>query len=142
MTQEVLKAAQCKHACQDGNRVFITLLACICADGTSLLLALIYQSNSYDVQSIWVQDLGTESNDTFIATSESGWTSDTLGKNWLVNVFDCFTKSKAGNRRRLLIVDGHSSYVNLAFLEMYDKLRIIVHILPAHSVAQYPALVR
>jgi hypothetical protein len=33
----------------------------------------------------------------------------------------------------LLIVDGHSSHVNLAFLEMYNKLRIIVHILPAHS---------
>jgi hypothetical protein len=130
MTREVLKAAQCKHACQDGNREFITLLACICADGTSLPPALIYQSNSYDVQSTWVQDLGTESNDAFIATLESGWTSDTLGKNWLVNVFDRFTKSKAGNRRRLLIVDGHSSHVNLAFLEMCDKLRIIVHILP------------
>jgi hypothetical protein len=56
--------------------------------------------------------------------------SDTLGKNWLVNIFDRFTKSKAGNRRR---VDRYSSHVNLAFLEMCDKLRIIVHILPAHS---------
>ena len=33
----------------------------------------------------------------------------------------------------MLIVDGYSSHVNLAFLEMCDKLRIIVHILPAHS---------
>jgi hypothetical protein len=54
MTREVLKAAQCKHACQDGNREFITLLVCICADGTSLPPALIYQSNSYDIQSTWV----------------------------------------------------------------------------------------
>ena len=133
MTRESLKATQCKYTCQDGNREFISLLACICADGTALPPALIYQSNSYDIQSTWVQDLGVKNNDAFIATSESGWTSDTFGKNWLVNIFDRFTKSKAGNRRRLLIVDGHSSHVNLAFLEMCDKLRIIVHILPAHS---------
>ena len=81
MTRESLKAAQCKYTCQDGNREFISLLACICADGTALPPALIYQSNSYDIQSTWVQDLGVKNNDAFIATSESGWTSDTLGKN-------------------------------------------------------------
>jgi hypothetical protein len=59
MTWESLKTAQCKYTYQDGNREFISLLACICIDGTTLLSALIYQSNSYDIQSTWVQDLGS-----------------------------------------------------------------------------------
>lgn len=31
-----------KQMLQDGNREWITLIACICADGTALALALIY----------------------------------------------------------------------------------------------------
>ena len=33
----------------------------------------------------------------------------------------------------LLIVDGHSSHVNMAFLDWADIHRIIVHIMPPHS---------
>ena len=54
--------------------------------------------------------------------------------NWLEAVFDRYTRSKSGNRRRrLLIVDGHSSHVNMAFIELADCLRIILVILPPHS---------
>ena len=35
---------------QDGNREFISLLAAICADGTALPPALIYQGESHDLQ--------------------------------------------------------------------------------------------
>jgi hypothetical protein len=48
-------------------------------------------------------------------------------------VFDPHTKAKAGNRRRLLIVDGHSSHVNMKFIEAADRLRIIILVLPPHS---------
>jgi hypothetical protein len=49
-------------------------------------------------------------------------------------VFDLHTRAKAGLRgTRLLIVDGHSSHINLAFLEEYKKLRICVLILPPYS---------
>ena len=37
-------------AAQDGNRSCITLLACVCADVTSLPLALIYQATSGTLQ--------------------------------------------------------------------------------------------
>jgi hypothetical protein len=50
-----------------------------------------------------------------------------------MQVFDRHTRRLAGNRRRLLIVDGHSSHVNIAFLNKCDELRILVLILPPHS---------
>jgi hypothetical protein len=37
-------------ASQDGSREFISLLACICADGTFLPLALIYKGDLADLQ--------------------------------------------------------------------------------------------
>ena len=50
-----------------------------------------------------------------------------------MEIFDRYTRKKAGNRRRLLIVDGHSSHVNMRFIEKCDKLRILLLILPPHS---------
>lgn len=49
-------------------------------------------------------------------------------------VFDNHTKEKAGMRGyRLLLVDGHSSHVNLDFLDYADRNRIIVLVLPPHA---------
>ena len=50
MTRHVLKTGRVIGAAQDGSREFLILLACICADGTKLPLALIYQGGSYDLQ--------------------------------------------------------------------------------------------
>jgi hypothetical protein len=41
---------------QDGSREWITLLATICADGSSLPPALIYKAVSGDLQDSWLQD--------------------------------------------------------------------------------------
>ena len=43
---------------QDGNREWITTIACICADGTSLTPVLIYQAVSGRIQDTWLQDFG------------------------------------------------------------------------------------
>jgi hypothetical protein len=42
---------------QDGSGEWITLLACICADGSHLKPALIYQSTSGPIQDSWLQTL-------------------------------------------------------------------------------------
>ncbi|XP_044724308.1 DDE superfamily endonuclease domain-containing protein [Hirsutella rhossiliensis] len=67
--------------------------------------------------------------------NQTGWTNHELGKEWLIGVFDRFTKEKARNGRdyRLLITDGHSSHVNMDFLEWCDQHRIIVAVFPPHS---------
>jgi len=53
--------------------------------------------------------------------------------NWLEKVFERHTKEKADRGRRLLIVDGHSSHVNMGFLDWANEHCIIVYIMPPHS---------
>jgi hypothetical protein len=50
------KQGNFKQRLQDGNREWITAIACICADGTLLSLALIYQAASGNIQDTWLQD--------------------------------------------------------------------------------------
>lgn len=127
-----LQKGQITHASQDGSREFISLLACICADQTYLPPALIYKGESYDLQDSWLEDFA-EGEEAFFATSENGWTTDDLGLQWLSRVFEPCTKAKGSRGRRLLLVDGHSSHVNMKFLEYADAHRIIVQILPPHT---------
>ena len=49
------------------------------------------------------------------------------------HIFDRHTKAKAGNHRRLLIVDGHNSHVNMRFINYCDQNYILLAILPPHS---------
>ena len=132
MSREALRNGRITHASQDGSREFISLLACISGDGTALPPSLIYSGQTGDLRDSWVEDL-VASDEAYFSATEKGWTCNKLGVEWLQNVFDRHTKLKAGNRRRLLIVDGHSSHVNMEFLDVADRLNIIIHVLPAHS---------
>ena len=120
MSREAFKSNRITKASMDGSREFISLLACISADGSSLPPALIYEGKSHDLQSSWLEELGDDS--VYFAASDNGWSCNSLGLNWLEKVFDPWTKEKAGRSRRLLIVDGHSSYINIAFLELAHHL--------------------
>ena len=129
---EALESGRITHASQDGSREFLSLLACICADNTALPPALIYKGDSGSLQDTWLEDWKPDELAHFAVTS-NGWSCDALGLDWLEQVFHRYTKEKAGNRRRLLIVDGHSSHVNMRFVEKCDELRILLSILPPHS---------
>jgi hypothetical protein len=126
------KRGQIMGASQDGSREFLTFLACICADGTKLPPGLIYQGDSYDLLDSWVEEFEV-GDEAYFASTSNGWSCDSLGLQWLQKVFHPHTKDKAGNRRRLLIVDGHSSHVNLKFIDWADRHRIIIMILPPHT---------
>ena len=69
------------------------------------------------------------------ASSPNGWTNNQLGLTWLKQVFDKHTKMKASNGRqwRLLLVDGHSSHINMNFLNWCEKHRIVVAVYPPHT---------
>jgi DDE superfamily endonuclease len=94
---------------------------------------LIYQGASHDLQDTWLDDFDPVRDYAFFASSENGWSCDLLGQNWLENVFDRLTKEKAKRERRLLIVDGHSSHVNMRFIDYADMNRIVLAVLPPHS---------
>ncbi|KAL5592917.1 hypothetical protein FOBRF1_013225 [Fusarium oxysporum] len=64
-------------ASQDGNRSWITFLACICQDMTSLPPFLIYQGKPGQVQDTWLTDFDPEHQSAFFSTSETGWTTYT-----------------------------------------------------------------
>jgi hypothetical protein len=64
---------------QDGNREWITVIACICADGSVLDPALIYQSVGENIQDTWLEDYNPQVHKAHISSSPSGWTSDRLG---------------------------------------------------------------
>jgi hypothetical protein len=132
MTREALEKGRITAAAQDGSREFMSLLACISADETCLPPALIYKGDSHDLQSTWVDDL-QEGEEAYFAASSNGWSCDALGQQWLEMIFNRHTSMKSGNRRRLLLVDGHSSHVNMKFLNFADSNRILVLILPPHS---------
>lgn len=132
MSKEALENGRITHASQDGSREFISLLACISADGVALPPSLIYRGDSGTLQDTWMEDFGSQ-DEAHFAVSSNGWSCNTLGLHWLEAIFQRYTGQKAGNRRRLLIVDGHSSHVNMEFINLCDKLRIILMILPPHS---------
>ncbi|KID96268.1 DDE superfamily endonuclease, CENP-B-like protein, partial [Metarhizium majus ARSEF 297] len=127
-TLNLKKQGKLLGASQDGSRSWITFLACICQDLTSLPPFLIYQGKAGQVQDSWLTEFDPEHQSAFFTTSETGWTNHELGKEWLIGVFDRFTKAKARNGRdyRLLITDGHSSHINMDFLDWCDQHRIIV----------------
>jgi hypothetical protein len=134
MTRKEYESGRIRSNKQDGSREFITLLAAICADGTAVPPALIYKGASGDLSSSWVEDVG-EGDKAYFGSSAQGWSNNQFGLEWLTKVFNPATVEKATRARcrRLLIVDGHSSHVNLEFLETCDRLRIVVLILPPHS---------
>lgn len=119
-------------ALQDGNREWITLLACVGASGVALPPALIYQGNA-GIQSSWVDDLMAAQHQVFVGYSPTGWTNNDLGLAWLKLVFDRYTKAVAGRSWRLLIVDGHGSHVTADFIEYCISNRILLAIFPPHS---------
>jgi hypothetical protein len=123
---------QVRAPIHDGSREWITILACICADGSALPPALIYQSDGSNVQSSWVEDINLEQA-AFVTASKTGWTNNDIGLQWLIQVFDRYTKPKARIHWRLLYVDGHASHVSIEFLDYCVKNRILVARFPPHA---------
>ena len=78
MTRSALGKDHIMGACQDRNRKFISLLACISVDGKSLPPALIYKGKSHDLHDSWVEDL-QEEDEVYFAVSKNGWSCDDLG---------------------------------------------------------------
>ncbi|KAF2842630.1 hypothetical protein M501DRAFT_1021170 [Patellaria atrata CBS 101060] len=89
------ESGRLKHVIQDGSREWITLVATICADGTALPLALIYEAVSGDLQDTWFQDYKPLVDECSFASSPTGWTNNQLGIEWLTNVFEPQTKAKS-----------------------------------------------
>jgi hypothetical protein len=132
-SRRLYEEGKIKAHIQDGSREWITLLACICADGSYIEPSLIYQSASGSIQDSWLQAFNPDDHQVYFASSPSGWTNNEIGLAWLKQVFDRSTKLKAGRSYRLLILDGHGSHLTMDFIEYCDRNRILLAIYPPHS---------
>ncbi|KNG52878.1 pogo transposable [Stemphylium lycopersici] len=119
-------------AIQDGNREWITLVACVCGDGTSLPPMLIYEGKA-GIQSSWVDALDEDLHRAFVTNSPTGWSNNELGLAWLTEVFERYTHEKARRQWRLLILDGHGSHLTREFIEYCDSKKILLAVYPPHS---------
>ena len=81
-SKRMYERKQVTASLQDGNREWITLLACVCADGSALPPGLIYQAAGTAVQSSWVESMDPRKHLVHFTTSPSGWTNDDVGLAW------------------------------------------------------------
>jgi hypothetical protein len=80
---EALIKGLIKGSIQDSLREFITLIAAISATGNVMPPALLYSSESGDLQDTWLEDFDETSQSAYFGVSQKGWTSDELGLQWL-----------------------------------------------------------
>ena len=113
--KQVYNSGKIIVAKQDGLREFISLFASICTDSTKIPLALIYKEVSRDLQDSWLDDLKKRKYTWFIS-SINKQLSNILNIVYFTQVFNSATYIKAGYRKRLLIIDRYSSYINIEFI--------------------------
>lgn len=78
-------------------------------------------------------------NDFIISVSKNGWTSDTLGLEWLQTVFEPYTVSHTLGRHCMLILDGHSSHATAEF-NIFCTERNIIPLYMASTFISSPAI--
>jgi len=117
----------------------VTVVATICADGTSLSPGLIYEGQPNTIRDTWLEGVNKEEHLAFLTSSENGWTNDELGFDWLVNLFDRETRAKAKRNWRLLFLDGHGSHLTMRFLDWCQSNKILVAVYPPHSTHRQSA---
>lgn len=117
-----------KHKRVAGKQEWITDIECINAAGGALTPMIIFKAKNLNTG--WLPP-ETPANWHF-GVSENGWTSNDLGLNWLIKVFEPQTRERAGNKRRLLIADGHGSHIRADFIAHCMENGIDLLIMPPH----------
>lgn len=122
---------------QNGFRVFATVLACICADGTAVATMIIHAAKYFNLH--WVPEdergMGDAPEDVLIGKSPNSWTDQKMSLGWLEKHFgrESWTAEKAGGEHQLLMFDGHNSHVNYSFFLYGLENRVIPFCLPPHT---------
>ncbi|KAF2233433.1 hypothetical protein EV356DRAFT_560004 [Viridothelium virens] len=106
----------------------ITVLAAICMDGTELPPALIYSAKTHNLQDLWIKAFNPKEDLMFFASLLSSWTNKELGK------------AQNGKDPWLLVVNGYSSHLSMAFLNYCLKHQIYITKLPPYSTHQLQPL--
>jgi hypothetical protein len=88
-----------KHQAHPGRQEWVSMVECICADGTILPPLGIFKGKN--VLQNWIPNEVLEQ--WFFSANTKGWTSNLHGLEWLKRVFEPLTRTKANGQYRLLI---------------------------------------
>lgn len=122
---------QNKYELEIGRQEWVTCIECICTDGSSLSPTIIFKgAKPLDK---WIPK-GTEGvTEVSWKASDNGWISNDLAVQWLREVFEPQTRTKANGERRLIICDGHDSHISAKFVAHCMHYKIEIILLPPHS---------
>jgi DDE superfamily endonuclease/Tc5 transposase DNA-binding domain/helix-turn-helix, Psq domain len=112
-----------------GRQEWVSVLECICADGTIVPPLVIFKAEKLSTQWIPASIHGSWR----FNCNSKGWTSNEHGLDWLIRCFDPETRNKAVGEYRLLICDGHDSHITAEFVAYCIDHKILLMILPPHS---------
>jgi hypothetical protein len=118
----------------DGNRENVTVVECVCANGSAIRPLVIFKGKR--LQQSWVDGDPIGAN---YAVTPNGWTDNVIGVQWLAKVFDKQTDDHYPSWR-LLILDGHRSHLSYEFINYARERKIIVICLPPHATAMLQPL--
>ena len=126
----VNKESKTRYQAQPGRQEWASVVECICANGCSIAPFIILKGEK--VTSSWIPTVALDLHWHFGA-SQKAWTSNALGFDWLVRVFDPMTRPADLNRIRLLICDGHDSHISAKFVAYCIENNICLFLLLPHS---------
>ncbi|EJD39463.1 DDE-domain-containing protein, partial [Auricularia subglabra TFB-10046 SS5] len=117
-----------QHAQSGSNRELVSVIATICADGTAVTPAVIFQGKN--LMSSWVVNNPLKAH---VGMSAKGYNNRVIGLAWM-KLFELETRDKAPNgEKRLLIVDGHGSHYTIEALEFARAHNIEILAYPPHT---------
>jgi len=123
----LVKGTRLHAVCQDTSREMVTMVECICNDGTVAPSLMIFKGASHYY---WWYPKEIEGSNYTFGYSPNGYIDHELLFLWLCDIFHPATKSKVANQPnawQLLIYDG------LDVLEFCYEQKILVFCLPSHA---------
>jgi hypothetical protein len=87
-----------RQALTNRSRKWITIMACICADGGVLPPGIVFEAASDNIQSAWVEKIEEYTYMLSITSPLSDCSNDEIGMVWLEQIFDRYTREPAGGQ--------------------------------------------
>ena len=123
------KQLRIKYQAQPGRQEWVSVIECICADGTAIPPLVVFRGEN--LSSSWIP--ANISGDWRFSCNSRGWTSNVHALEWLRRCFEPATRDKVNGQTRILICDGHGSHVTSEFIAHCREYNIVLLILPPHS---------
>lgn len=114
---------------QPGNREWATVIQGVNALGWAIPPFIILAAQYHLAN--WYTECNLPA-DWRIATTDNGWTTNTVGLDWIKH-FDFHTAPRTKGKYRLLILDGHESHHSTEFELYCQQNNIITLCMPPHS---------